>query len=97
MDSTANPMRLQRTYEVKLTNDGQTVAFTVNLAYDMDFDGNAVEHGQVVEPNDVRVKVAAVNRLRRLADKGKIDTDRETIDAAEWDVRLVRHRILASQ
>jgi hypothetical protein len=90
-------LRIQRTYEVCLTDYDKTVKFQVNLAYDLNADGEAVEHGKVVEADDVRSELAAVNRLRRLAATGRADTNRDEIDRSDWNVRLLRQRLLLAR
>jgi hypothetical protein len=84
--------RIQRTYQVTLNDAGQVSTFRVNLTYDVDGMFNAVENGRVVP--DLMAEHAAVNRLRRLSDKGRVDVSREVIDRSAWDVRLRNWRLV---
>lgn len=78
--------RLRRTYRVTLNDQGKVMTFWVNLAYDTDSDFNAVENGRVVP--DFMAEHAAINRLRRLSDKGRVDVSRTVIDRSAWDIEL---------
>jgi hypothetical protein len=92
-----NSTRLQRTYRVTIipVNGQQSVDFTVNLTYDVDAGFNAVNDKGIVVPDSLQAHLEAVNRLRRLADKGIVGTTRRDIDdAAEWEFKLIRERLL---
>jgi hypothetical protein len=87
--------RLHRTYEVTLvpTDGEKPMSFSVNLAYDVDDKFAAVENGYVVQPDSVLAHLAAVNRLRRLSDKGRVNVTRSDIDDAKWQIKLVRQQL----
>lgn len=85
--------RLHRSYKVTLAHPDGPKTFTVNLAYDVNETFDAIENNRVVHPNSVQAQLAAVNRLRRLSDKGRVEVTREDIDDADWDVALIRQSL----
>lgn len=87
-------VRLRRTYEVTLSSDGKTVSFMVNMAYDVNEAFEAIEHGKVLKADNVMAQLAAVNRLRRLSAKGRVDVSQDFIEASDWTVTMVRQGLV---
>ena len=94
--TTSTQDRIMRTYAVTLRpfDGAEPVTVEVNLSYALDGFEAIDTNGHVIEPNDVRAQVEAVNRLRRLAARGSVPVTAETIERCDWDVAMVRHTLV---
>jgi hypothetical protein len=88
--------RIMRTYTVTLQpfDMSEPVSVEVNLSYKLKGLEAIDLHGNVIEPNDLVAHVEAVNRLRRLAETGRVGLDPSLIDTSNWKVDMTRHTLV---
>lgn len=86
--------RLMRTYRVELIGpSGPAGKADVNLSFIVDAENNPVDHeGRPI--TDLRAHVELQRRLRRLAGRNEVPVTHNDLDVCDWQVSIVRARLV---